>query len=105
MRPERVSDERAPGEIDSISWANPHIVMVIDASDSQQYRIEWFSLQQLARAGLSAHSLLTGDHVVIKGARHRDPAMNVVTLLTEVRRPQDGWAWSRERARPAECTQ
>lgn len=94
------------GTIGRIEWANPHIIMIVDASDST-YRIEWMNLRQLAMAGLERDVLLAGDRVVITGTKNRDPNVHIMTLLSEISRPSDGFTWSRPRsrarARPAAC--
>jgi hypothetical protein len=83
------------GEIERVSWANPHVVITLRADDSQTYRIEWFDLQGLARAGIATGTLQPGDRVVVTGSESRDTERKIVTLLTEVRRAGDGWSWSR----------
>lgn len=92
------------GEINKVEWVNPHIVIDLRTKDVPSYRIEWMALQQLERAGIAAETLKAGDHVVITGHAWRDPALKLLSLLSEVRRPSDGWSWTRERATPAHCT-
>ena len=93
------------GEITGIEWANPHVLITLRAADDRVYRIEWSSLQQLGAMGVPTEQLRTGDRVVITGSEHRDPAVKVVTLLTEIRRPSDGWIWTRDRPIPGHCNQ
>jgi Family of unknown function (DUF6152) len=83
------------GDIQNVEWANPHIVISLKTADATSYRLEWFNLPQLQSAGLSTGTLKTGDHVVITGSATRDPALRLVSLLTEIRRPSDGWSWTR----------
>jgi hypothetical protein len=93
------------GTIESVTWTNPHTLLAIRSGTSSPYRIEWFPLQQLQRAGVSVGVLKVGDFVVITGSRKRDSEMNVLSLLTEIRRPQDGWQWSRSASgMPPSCT-
>jgi hypothetical protein len=92
------------GEIDKVEWANPHIVIDLRAKDAGTYRIEWFALGQLAQADIAAGTLQAGDHVIITGAPMRDPNLKVLSLLSEIRRPGDGWRWARERPAPENCT-
>jgi hypothetical protein len=33
----------------------------------------------------------------------RDPNLKVLSLLSEIRRPSDGWRWARERPVPENC--
>ncbi len=93
------------GEITSIDWVNPHIVINMKTGDAQSYRIEWSALQQLAAMNVATGELRAGDHVVITGSEHRDPAVKVLTLLTEIRRPSDGWTWLRNRPVTQSCEQ
>jgi len=92
------------GEINSVEWANPHIVINLRTADVASYRVEWFSVVQLQRAGL-AEPLTAGDRVIIVGSAMRDPALKVLSLVTEIRRPSDGWTWNgRPRPVSLECT-
>ena len=91
------------GEINKVEWANPHIVIELRTQDVANYRIEWFALNQLARAEIATGALQTGDRVVISGAPMRDPNLKVLSLLSEIRRPSDGWRWARERRLPENC--
>ena len=93
------------GEITSVEWVNPHIVIDLKTPDVPAYRVEWFSLGQLEQARIPAETLKTGDHVVITGSAMRDPATKVLSLVSEIRRPSDGWSWKRaERPAPTGCT-
>jgi hypothetical protein len=83
------------GDILNVEWANPHIVIDLKAVDATTYRVEWFNLPQLQNAGLATETLKTGDHVVITGSATRDATLKLVSLLTEIRRPSDGWSWTR----------
>jgi hypothetical protein len=94
------------GEIDSVEWVNPHIRIHLRTKDVPSYFVEWFSLIQLERAGLKADTLKPGDRVVVTGNPLRDESKKVLSLLTEIRRPSDGWTWMRTtpRDRPLDCT-
>ena len=83
------------GDIQNVEWANPHIVISLKAADATSYRVEWFNLQQLQNAGLATETLKTGDHVFITGSATRDPERKLLSLVTEIRRPSDGWSWTR----------
>ena len=103
---DRCTSVALDGQIENVEWVNPHIMINLKIDDGQTYRVEWFSLQQLQNAGLAPEPLKAGDRVVIRGAAMRDPAMKVMSLLTEIRRASDGWNWNREpRAMPPECAQ
>ena len=87
------------GEVTSVSWVNPHIVIDLKTTDVS-YRVFWFSLTQLQQAGIEPEALKTGDHVVVTGNEMRDPALKVLSLVSEIRRPSDGWSWTRLTPRP-----
>jgi hypothetical protein len=91
------------GEIANVEWVNPHIVIELRAKDVGPYRIEWFALGQLAQADIATGTLQPGDQVIITGAPMRDPNLKVLSLLSEIRRPSDGWRWARERPAPESC--
>jgi hypothetical protein len=82
------------GDLESLLYANPHIVMKIRAADSAVYTVAWQAVGWVERnAGVTRTTFKIGDHLVIVGAPARDPASREVTLLREVRRPSDGWRW------------
>ena len=91
---DRCASVTIEGEVQRVEWANPHVLLDVKAADAT-YRIEWLALQQLQRAGYDSGVLKTGDHVLITGSMNRDPEAKMMTLLTQVSRPSDGWAWSR----------
>jgi hypothetical protein len=83
------------GTLASVAWANPHIRLTIVTEDAITYEVQWGNVRRLERAGVAANPFAVGDHLVITGAAHRDPAQRVLTLLESVARPADGWSWSR----------
>ena len=83
------------GDIQNVQWVNPHIVIDLKTVDAKSYRVEWFNLPQLQNAGLGTETLKSGDHVVITGSATRDPQLKLLSLVTEIRRPSDGWSWTR----------
>ena len=91
------------GEIDNVEWVNPHIRIHIRTADSGAYFVEWFSLLQLQQAGMEPETLKAGDRILVSGSPMRDPSLKVLSLLTEIRRPADGWHWERARQAPAAC--
>jgi hypothetical protein len=101
---DRCTNVALEGEIASVSWVNPHIVIDLKTKEVPGYRIEWFGLSQLEQAGIAAQTLKTGDHVVIVGSAMRDPALKVLSLVSEISRPSDGWSWKRApRPAPTGC--
>src|SRR5688572_10337256 len=82
------------GALESLVYANPHIVMKIRAADSTVYTVTWQAATWAERnAGVSKSTFTVGDHLIIIGAPSRDPASRAVTLVREVRRPRDQWMW------------
>ena len=91
------------GVINSVQWANPHIVISLRTPDIDDYRIEWYSLAQLEREGISTERLKSGDKVTIAGHAMRDPSLKVLSLLSSIQ-AADGWVWTRaNRAIPENC--
>jgi hypothetical protein len=84
------------GEILRLEWGNPHVLLSLKAADTT-YRVEWAAVDQLRRSNVEDGTLKAGDRVVIIGSKNRNPELNVITLLTSVSRPSDGWSWSRPR--------
>jgi hypothetical protein len=94
---DRCAPVEIDGVIDSVVWQNPHALLFVTNGDAGPYRIEWSSMTQLARAGVEIGILKAGDRVVITGSLNRNPEIKTMTLLSEIRRPSDGWMWSRSR--------
>jgi tRNA(Ile2) C34 agmatinyltransferase TiaS len=100
---ERCRHVSLEGEIASIQWTNPHVLIDLKTGDAETYRIEWAALQQLAQAHVSTDALKVGDHVVIVGSVMRDPERKVMSLVSEIRRPSDGWSYERQRPVDPSC--
>jgi hypothetical protein len=90
------------GEINSVQWANPHIVISLRTQDVDDYRIEWYNLIQLERERIPTETLKAGDRVTITGHAMRDPNLKVLSLLSAIQGP-NGWTWQRPRQPPASC--
>jgi Family of unknown function (DUF6152) len=82
------------GDIERITWSNPHTLVWVKTREGA-FLIEWFPLSQLERAGITSGVLKVGEHVLFTGSRNRTPGLKVLSLITAVRRPADGWQWSR----------
>ena len=82
------------GELESVLYANPHVVMKIRAADSTVYTVTWQAATWVERnAGVSKETFKAGDHLVVVGSPSRDPQSHEVTLIREVRRSRDQWTW------------
>jgi len=100
------------GQIEAVLWKDPHVWLDLKTDDGTAYRIEWTGPQNLKRDAVAADTLKAGDRVVVAGSPPRDrsqtriayPAPNVVSVLTQIRRPADGWSWMRTPGfPPSEC--
>ena len=83
------------GTVESIRFANPHVLMTLRADDGKVYNIEWQNLIQLRHGKVGPDTLKAGDHIVLSGSPPRDPSSHTITLIREIRRPSDGWLWRR----------
>jgi hypothetical protein len=83
------------GTIKRVAFTNPHVVLTIMTKDSQTYTVEWASVYQLSSIyGMTDSTLTPGDTIIVTGSpKRRD--VHFLSLLREVRRPSDGWIWSR----------
>jgi hypothetical protein len=94
------------GEIVKIEWINPHVVINVRTRDVDDYRVEWLSLMQLSgpRWNVPAGTLDVGDRVTIVGHAMKDPNLKVLSLVSQIQRPSDGWTWlGAERGAPPAC--
>jgi hypothetical protein len=82
------------GQLESILYANPHVIMKIRAADSTIYTITWQARTWVERqAGVTKSTFQIGDHLIVIGSPSRDATSREVTLVREVRRPADQWIW------------
>jgi Family of unknown function (DUF6152) len=82
------------GTLQKVQFVNPHVLLTVMTSEAVTYQVEWGTTAVLARGGVNPDSLKAGDHILVSGAPKRDPADHTVSLVSEVRRPADGWAWT-----------
>jgi hypothetical protein len=83
----------ATGHIEEIAWANPHVELSIKSDEGVDYKLIWLNLQQLSRAGIDPGSLDVGDRVVITAIKRAGDTRSPM-LLSEIRRPADGFQWT-----------
>jgi hypothetical protein len=109
------------GQVVNVKWQEPHVLMDLKTNDGTAYVAEWTSPRTLlTTAGLAAGTLKAGDHIAVTGSplrpleqipaayrpEKRDPALIVVSALTQIRRASDSWSWTRLReSTPPECVQ
>jgi hypothetical protein len=87
------------GTLMRLQWSNPHVLLTLETEDKGEYTVEWGSVIQLTRQGIKPVPLRAGDHLVIIGSVNKNPEKKILTLLTEISRPADGWHWENP-ARP-----
>ena len=83
------------GEVTRLTWHNPHVEFTIRTSEGMTYDVVWLNLQQLKRDGVEPGVLKNGDRIEITGAKQPEDKLRMITLLTGLWRPSDGWRWSR----------
>ena len=89
------------GTILQMVIGSPHTVLRLRTDDSTIYTLVWGNAQQLARWGIKPGVLHAGDRIVVTGSEMRDRSFHTMSLLTEIRRPTDGWRWTRPSDAPA----
>jgi hypothetical protein len=97
------------GQVESVQWKNPHVLIVVKKDDGTTYTAEWASLQELANhgdTGPAQAALMPGTRVVVTGNPLRDPAQihasfpsvtitdTKVVDLIQIRRMDDSWNWA-----------
>ena len=81
------------GQVTKISFLNPHVMLTIETAKSGTWQAEWTNVDSLARQRVRKETVQTGDFLEIEGSPARNPESRVVSALTEIRRPADGWRW------------
>lgn len=83
------------GTLETIRFANPHVIMTLRTDAQQLYTLEWQNLVQLRHGNVGPTTLKGGDRIIVIGSPPRDPSSHMITLLREMSRPSDGWRWRR----------
>jgi hypothetical protein len=86
------------GTIQQLVIGSPHSVMRLRTDNNVVYTMVWGNAAQLARWGVTPGTLRAGDRIVVTGAEMRDRSFHTVSLISEIRRPADGWRWTRASA-------
>jgi len=82
------------GELVTLLYGNPHLVMTIRATDSTLYTVTWQAASWVERqAHVTKSTFHLGDRLRVVGAPSQDPASREITMVRQVERPVDGWAW------------
>ena len=91
---DRESAVALEGTVEHVLWGNPHVVLTIQIENKGEYSVEWGSVWQLARWGITAPPVKQGDRVIVTGSINRNPERHILTLVREISRPADGWRWT-----------
>ena len=83
------------GKIERVTWGNPHVEIALETDDGTMYTIVWLNLQQLKRDDVPRDALKVGDRVQVSGAKQPEDRPRIITLVSTIQRPSDGWEWSR----------
>jgi len=83
------------GVVQQVILGNPHAIVQFRTDKNLIYTAEWGNALQLARSGVKPGTLRAGDRIVVTGSPLKDPSFHTLSLLTEIRRPVDGWQWHR----------
>jgi hypothetical protein len=96
------------GQVESVQWKNPHVLIDLKTDEGTAYRAEWTSAGALERRAIERPKV--GDRVVVAGNPMRDvaairarfpdlklePPEKPVVDVTEIRSASDGWNWKRD---------
>jgi hypothetical protein len=83
------------GTVESVRFANPHVLLTMRTDGGELYTIEWQNLVQLRHGKVGPDTLKAGDRIVVIASPARDPSSHMLSLVREMRRPSDGWRWRR----------
>lgn len=83
------------GIVEAFDWISPHSFIRMKGDDGRGYVGEWLAAAALQRAGLEKDSLRPGDRIVMGGNPRRDIDESGLMNVRSIRRPADGWKWSR----------
>jgi Family of unknown function (DUF6152) len=93
------------GQIDSVQWKNPHVLLDVTTTDGKEYRADWTSMGALERNKIEPPKV--GDRVVITGNPMRDvaeirarfpdlklePPQKPVLDVRQIRGAGGSWRW------------
>jgi hypothetical protein len=83
------------GTLEQLTIGNPHSMLVVRTDEGALFTAEWGNVSLLQRTGFVAGMLAVGDRVVVTGCPTWNRETRRMSLLREIRRPTDGWQWSR----------
>ena len=83
------------GTLQELMVANPHGMLTVRTDNGTVFVAEWGSVNAVERTGYRPGMLSVGDRVVITGAPARDASDHRLALVSDIRRPRDGWQWTK----------
>jgi hypothetical protein len=89
------------GTITKLDFVNLHVILEISTKEGE-YTAEFPGVTSLSRDNFKAYTLKIGDYVVAKGSPMKNRDIKRISLMTELRRPSDGWVWPEPAAKTAQ---
>jgi hypothetical protein len=87
---------RISGVVSRVLYQSPHSALLVDVETTQggteRWTVEWASPSRLRERGVTEHTIRGGDHVMIDGNPHRNPATKSLRL-ERLLRGSDGFAY------------
>ncbi len=87
---------RISGVVSRVLYQSPHSALLVDVETAQggteRWTVEWASPSRLRERGVTEHTIRGGDHVMIDGNPHRNPATKSLRL-ERLLRGSDGFAY------------
>ena len=83
------------GVVQQVILGNPHAIIQVRTDRNIVYTVEWGNALQLARTGVKVGTLRAGDRIMLTGCPLKDPSFHTLSLVSQIRRPADGWRWQR----------
>jgi hypothetical protein len=80
------------GTLTGVQWHNPHIQLLV-SDDAQTMRVDWVTITGAERTGVGAERFVTGERIVVTGARHRDPEQAIMSAIRQIDLPDANWQW------------
>jgi hypothetical protein len=82
------------GQLERIEWTNPHVLLSIKTTDGESQQLGWLDVHSLTRLGIQPDTLHVGDRLIVEGGILPNDITDHPILVSSIRRPADGWAWS-----------
>jgi hypothetical protein len=87
---------RISGVVTRVLYQSPHSALVVDVDaaggGTERWTVEWASPSRLRERGITEDTIRSGDHLIIDGNPHREPATRSLRLQ-KLLRSRDGFAY------------